>query len=171
LRSHFANFNQEAGKAGDRGEFNVPNEPGETGSTEPDMVRHLYVANTSPETFERVWDAILDVVLPRALIAELDAYPNPTWELYPSLPQPVRDSYEQLMAIAATRPADSYRKDIGMNVHLNLKNEAHVEIARVYGPHSITIEVFDEWGNEVAEMQDCGSGCSASLSLLEVEPA
>lgn len=73
------------------------------------------------------------------------------------------------MTIAAMRPDASDGKDVGMNVHLNLKNEAHVEIARVYGPHSISVELFDEWVKEVAEMKDSGSGCSASLSPTEVE--
>jgi hypothetical protein len=56
-----------------------------------------------------------------------------------------------------------------MNIHLNLKNEAHVEIVRIYGPHSINVELFDEWGRPVADMDDGGSGCSATLSLAEVE--
>ena len=147
----------------------MPRDIDEGGSATSGQLRHIYVAKTSPENFESVWDAILEVILPRALIAELDAYPNPTWDLYPSLPQQVREAYEQLMAIAELRPDGSDLKDIGMNVHLNLKNEAHVEVARIYGPHSINIELFDEWGREVAEMNDCGSGCTGSLSPMEAE--
>ena len=54
-----------------------------------------------------------------------------------------------------------------MNVHLNLKNMAHVEIARVYGPHSINIELIDEWGRVIADLNDEGSDGSATLSLTE----
>lgn len=67
----------------------MPRNLGKSSSAEPDALRQIYVAKTSPENFESIWDAILEVVLPRALIGEVDAYPNSTWESYPSLPQQV----------------------------------------------------------------------------------
>jgi hypothetical protein len=54
-----------------------------------------------------------------------------------------------------------------MNVHLNLKDQSHVEIVRIYGPHSISVELVDEWGRVIADMDDEGSSGSVTLSLAE----
>ena len=136
--------------------------------TELDVVERLvYLMKTSPENFERVWDAVLQVVIHRALIAEVDGYPDPSWESYSTLAPEVRDAYEQLVAIAECRPDPA--RDPKMNVHLNLKNQAHVDITRVYGPHSISVDLIDEWGTVIAGLKDGGSGGTATLSLAEVD--
>jgi hypothetical protein len=129
--------------------------------------RAIYVLKTSPENVETVWDAVLEVVLPRALTAEIDGYPDPSGEQYSSLSHRVRNTFEQLVAVAAERP--DHARDSKMNIHLNLKNDHHVDIVRVYGPHSISVELFDEWQRSVANLSDEGSGGTATLSLDETE--
>jgi len=129
--------------------------------------RLVYLITTSPENFESVWDAVLQVVIHRALIAEIDGYPDPSWESYSTLAPEVRDAHEQLVAFAEGRPDPG--RDPKMNVHLNLKNQTHVDIARVYGPHSISVDLIDEWGTVIADLKDGGSGGTATLSLAEVD--
>ena len=129
--------------------------------------RLVYLIKTSLENFESVWDAVLQVVIDRALIAEVDGYPDSSWESYSTLAPKVREAHEQLVAIAEGRP-DTARNS-KMNVHLNLKNQTHVDITRVYGPHSISVDLIDEWGTVIAALKDGGSGGTATLSLAEVD--
>jgi hypothetical protein len=134
---------------------------------EENETRRIFVVETTQEKAGKVWDAVLAVVDSRAVVAHIDGYPDASWPSYRSLEPEVRSAHTNLVAIAEGRPDRA--RDGKMCVHLNLKNADHLEIVRVYGPHSISVELLDEWDQVIAGMDDEGSSCSATLSNVEAE--
>lgn len=109
---------------------------------------------------EAVMQALLDV-LSEADYVLVDAYPEPRWESFASLPEQVRKAHAHIADLG--RQQRPTARDQLMAVEVDHHLPANKAAVAAFGPHSIYV-VFVEGPLDVAAMDDCGFGCWARLT-------
>lgn len=110
--------------------------------------------------------ALLDVLTDTDYVL-VDAYPDPRWPTFASLPASVRAAQAHIADLGRQQHHPRSRDPL-MAVRVDVREAEKKAAVASFGPESIRVEfVQDDW--EVAGMDDCGTGCSARLTDEQYE--